>query len=102
MPAIVRRQRANKNPARPQVTRPSSIGPPHMNYRKTLVVTTIMDAEGIPPAGRLMLQSAFRHGIEVHVVGQGLPFENWWLSKCVRLWDAIGARQEYDHIVFAD
>jgi len=72
-----------------------------MNDR-TLVCTTLMYPVGLPQGARLMLESARRVGIDVEVIGAGLPFDNWWVSKCVRLFEAIGDRQEFDHILFVD
>lgn len=73
-----------------------------MNYRKTLVCTTVMHPAGIPHETAWLIESAERHGIELTVIGQGMQFENWWLSKFVRLWEAVGHRQEFDNIVFID
>ena len=49
-----------------------------------------------------MLESARRQGIEVEVIGAGMLYENFWLSKCVRLWEAIGRYDQYEHVVFVD
>jgi hypothetical protein len=72
-----------------------------MNQR-TLVCTTVMHPDGLPQGTLWLIESAARFGIDVEVIGQGLLYENFWLSKCVRLWEAVAGRQEFDHIVFVD
>jgi len=77
-----------------------------MNYRNTLVCTTVMRPSersiAVPEETRWLIESANRNGIDVEVIGLDLLYENWWLSKCVRLWESVARRDAYEHIVFVD
>lgn len=70
-----------------------------MNYRKTLVTCCLMH-DRVPEGAEWMFQTAAFHGIEVLPI-EG-RWENYYLSKIVRAYEATKAMTEYDYVVFVD
>jgi hypothetical protein len=71
------------------------------NFKNTLVCTALMH-DTLPQGAKWMLESAQYHGIEMTVIGEQMKWENYWLSKCVRLYERIAGWKNYDYVVFVD
>jgi Erv1 / Alr family len=71
------------------------------SHEKTLVCT-VLQYDRPPDGANLMLESARYHGIDVKIIGEGEKFENLYRSKIVRLYEAVGNLNGFDHILFID